>query len=293
MMSVGTVVSHNEIYNAPHSAIIYGQAEEDRSGRSIDNIIEYNYIHNVMNSTYADAAVIYCGRTIADRGNIIQYNILSNCGTGRSTWALYLDDGMAGQIVRGNVFFNAGAYMVMAAGRENQLYENVDISSTSSLYHSIIRYDAKYFDMLKDEGVDRLWSSPTFPSVLKSAERIPAAGTEGRKIWEERWPELFEIISDLSITEERLYDPTFFANPAGVVVKDNYSFMTSDSEHTFHDSLFFEDFGCTIENNPIYNFEDNEPGSYPEIFVNPALGDYSIIDGSAPIENNYALIGRY
>ena len=252
MMSVGTVVSHNEIYNAPHSAIIYGQAEEDRSGRSIDNIIEYNYIHNVMNSTYADAAVIYCGRTIADRGNIIQYNILSMCGTGRSTWTLYLDDGMAGQIVRGNVFFNAGAYMVMAAGRENQIYENVDISSTTALYNSIIRYDAKYFDMLKDEGVDRLWSSPTFPSVLQSAERIPAAGTEGRKIWEERWPELFEIISDLSITEERLYDPTFFANPAGVVVKDNYSFMaTDDHEHTFHDSLFIEDFGCTIENNNI------------------------------------------
>ena len=303
MMSVGTVVSHNEIYNAPHSAIIYGQAEEDRSGRSIDNVIEYNYIHNVMNSTYADAAVIYCGRTIADRGNIIQYNIMSNCGTGRSTWSIYLDDGMAGQTVRGNVFYNAGAYMVMAAGRENQIYDNVGITSSTSLYGTyIIRYEAKYYDMLKDEGVDRLWSSPTFPSVLQSAERIPAEGTEGRKLWEERWSELFTTIADLSLSEDRLTDPTFFINPAGVVVKNNYIFSSSTAEFDFSQNpnqwfspaLDVEGFNNVIENNPVYDHDGDNATEYPEIFKNPALGDYSIREGSEFTGNiPFDEIGRY
>ena len=119
MMSVGTVVSHNEIYNAPHSAIIYGQAEEDRSGRSIDNIIEYNYVHNVLNSTYADSAIVYCGRTMADRDNEVRYNLFSKCGTGRSTWAIYFDDGMAGQTLKGNIFKGPfhipRLYMIMAS----------------------------------------------------------------------------------------------------------------------------------------------------------------------------------
>ena len=304
MMSVGTVVSHNEIYNAPHSAIIYGQAEEDRSGRSIDNIIEYNYIHNVMNSTYADAAVIYCGRTMADRDNEVRYNLFVQCGTGRSTWAVYFDDGMVGNKLYGNVFYDAGSYLFCGGGRDTEVYNNVAVASTVSMHGTHTIAAGGYNHTLIEDGVEKLLQSATFPSFMSTSQRVPAEGTEGRKKWEERWPELFICIEDMTVSMDRVNDYTFFVNPADQIYINNYSFGQSiptnqDDDriwlgHDFDEHLFYEFLNNKIENNPIYDYHGEDAMEYPKIFVNPALGDYSIKkDSEFPRYIPYAEIGRY
>ena len=58
---VGNIISHNEIYNAPHNAILLG---------GNNHLIEYNNIHDVCLDV-GDAGAIYMGRNLTMRGNII------------------------------------------------------------------------------------------------------------------------------------------------------------------------------------------------------------------------------
>ncbi len=290
MDSTGATISHNEIYHATHSAIIYGQAEEDRSGRAVENVIEYNYIHNT-NRFYGDAAAIYAGRTYADRDNIIRYNIIDGANLG--SWGIYLDDGISAQHVIGNVFCNTGGYAVlMSGGRDNTISGNVVICTSVNI--TPFRIWAKYAEMLEGDGYDGLKSSPTWPGAWDSLNRIPAVGSEGRKIWEEKWPELFDSIRDLNITPDRLDDYNLLPNSAGCVIKDNYSFGYCN-EHTISSELSTK--FNVFENNPIFKYSTATSDKLIEddisIFVNPALGDYRVKDGADFPENNFAKIGRY
>ena len=289
MNSVGTTISHNEIYHATHSAIIYGQAEEDRSGRAIENVIEYNYIHDT-NRYYGDAGAIYAGRTYADRDNVIRYNVIDTVGG--MSWGIYLDDGLSSQHVIGNIFCDPGGYSVlMSGGRDNTITGNLTIGTSSSL--APYRIWAKYAEMLEENGYEGLTASPTWPGAWDSLNRIPAEGTEGRKTWEEKWPELFESIADLNITPERLDDYNLLPNSAGCVIKDNYSYgkckdiiISSELATKFN----------VYENNPVYkciNKQTNEVEEHECVFVNPALGDYRVKDGADFADNHFEKIGRY
>jgi hypothetical protein len=93
----GNKVSHNEIFNSDwHGIFVHGN----------EHVFEYNHIHDVtLNSN--DTSPWYIGRNPSDRGNVVRYNYLDNCGNAnRMTMGIYCDDSSADVYVYGNVFNN-------------------------------------------------------------------------------------------------------------------------------------------------------------------------------------------
>ncbi|MBR4934174.1 MAG: right-handed parallel beta-helix repeat-containing protein, partial [Clostridia bacterium] len=225
---VGATVSHNEISYTPHIALHFDRGYEEKEGdiRAIDNIVEFNYIHHVA-THYRDIGAIYHGECQTNRGNIIRYNLISNVGAG--AWALYLDDGISGQSVYGNTFHNPGGFGILGgAGRDCIVTGNYIIKEGNNPYDTTaMAIGAKYADMLRDDGVERLWTSTwqgTYAQTMNDIPKDPAA----LKIWQERWPELFEALDERDkITPDRITDRTLMVNSAGCVYKDNFAFGTS------------------------------------------------------------------
>ena len=284
---VGATVSHNEIAYTPHIAIHFDRAYEEKEGnvRSIDNVIEYNYIHNVA-TYYRDIGAIYHGECQTNRDNVIRYNLISYVGSG--AWGLYLDDGISGQTVYGNIFHNTGVCGIMGgAGRDNYVCDNYIIQEGKVANDiTAMSIGAKYADMLADEGVDRLWSS-TWPGTYGQTMADIPTDPEALKIWQERWPELFECLDEREeITADRITDRTLMVNSAGGVYKNNFAYGTSRMDDFSFDpsALWFNE----VENNVLYTDETD-----PQIFVNPALGDYSVKADSGFADNHFAEIGRY
>ncbi len=95
---VGNKADHNEIYNAAHQAISFS---------GVDNVMEYNVLHDVCLNA-ADMGAIYTGRNLADHGNIIRYNHFYDIGNPSNTsmrpCAIFTDDGSCDLYVYGNVF---------------------------------------------------------------------------------------------------------------------------------------------------------------------------------------------
>jgi hypothetical protein len=93
----GNTVSNNEIYNSDWQGIfVHGN----------EHLFEYNHIHDVtLNSN--DTSPWYIGRNPSDRGNVVRYNYLDNCGNpNRMTMGIYCDDSSTDVLVFGNVFNN-------------------------------------------------------------------------------------------------------------------------------------------------------------------------------------------
>ena len=126
LSGVGNVVSHNEIHNAEHSAIMYG---------GVNNKIIYNNIYDVCKES-DDAGVIYAGRSWVTRGNEIKYNYIHDVAStitgngGASPIAgIFFDDHLAGGYVEGNIFANiAGDGIRCNAGREHTITNNIFVN---------------------------------------------------------------------------------------------------------------------------------------------------------------------
>ncbi len=285
--AVGVTVSHNELYHAPHVAFLFSTIWD----RSIDCVMEYNYIHDILR--YTDLGAIYCGRTHTDRDNIVRYNLLSNINSGRGgAWAVYIDDGISGQQFYGNVIYQPGEYAFLhSGGRDNVVRDNVIIGNFDGTGNPL-RVWAKWVDMLAEDGYV---SSGNWTHMLSLIpKRLPTA-PEALELWEERWPELFKAYYGPEVTPENIDEYYNLANSAGCVIKNNYSFgygETEHWEHDYHNNKFNE-----YTNNPIWGREAiNGEGDAPHIFKNPAIGDYTIVeDHGLEFETpyDYSKIGRY
>ncbi len=284
---VGVTVSHNEIYNAPHTAILFASIW----GRSIDCIIEYNYIHDVV-LTYGDMGAIYCGRFNTERDNIVRYNIVSNVPIKTSlAWGIYVDDGISGQTLYGNILYNPGAYgFLHAGGRDNTIQDNIIVNSDNVLIKSNpLRIAAKYANSLAENGYMEIgsWNH----TMLLIDAYLPKT-EEALKLWRQRWPELFAAYEGPDAVLENLNEYNMLANSAGCTFKNNYSFFTNDHFVTdVHENKF-----NTFENNPVWNFNTETIDTIPQIFVNPALGDYTLRDDSDlefEYKYDFSMIGRY
>lgn len=115
LTGVGNKIRHCEIFNTPSMAIymMFGN----------NNIIEYNYLHEVCVEA-EDQGAIYYGRNPAERGNIIRYNYFENIPDHYRTCAVYHDDGAGGMTVTGNIFYKAGYWNVLIGGGSNNSYSN-------------------------------------------------------------------------------------------------------------------------------------------------------------------------
>jgi len=316
--AVGAQITHNEIYDGIHSGIIYGNAEFQRrfpydvyvreSGRYTDgmyldnllyyvnNKIEYNFIHDLFTTTIVDdAGSIYIPRSVADAGNEINYNIIGNNKFG--PWGLYLDDGMGNVSVKGNIFYNPGMYSIfMSAGSYNNISNNICIFTSST--NSTLRIWPKYAEMLY-EGMDRINSSPTWSAFLNSYNKIPAS-PEAQAIWREKWPQLFLVAENLTVSEDRVSDKYCPANTIGCTIVDNYTFTKKPYIDMSNNNL------GDIRPDPetevgkyfyLWNsYEDTTLNSLSvanEYFVNASDGNYTIKDGCGIEDNRFDMIGRY
>jgi len=129
---VGVTVSNNLLEQGPHNAITFG---------GNNHLIEKNEIHHFCLQS-SDAGAIYSGRHWDWRGNVIRYNYLHDImGYGMKsvdvannqvvyqspdwTHGVYLDDGMSGVEISGNIFENVGSQAIFInGGRDNIITNN-------------------------------------------------------------------------------------------------------------------------------------------------------------------------
>lgn len=118
--SVGCLVSHNVMRDAPHTAVLFGRCN--------DCIIEFNDIGDVCRWS-SDAGAVYIGRDWAARGNEVRWNFIHEVGSvfeGCGTQGVYLDDCQSGVRVFGNVLYRISHMAIqMGGGRDNIMENNV------------------------------------------------------------------------------------------------------------------------------------------------------------------------
>ena len=115
---VGITMRGNEIYDAPHTAILY---------QGNEFLIEGNDIHHVLLET-GDAGAVYTGRDWTTQGNVLRNNFvheLGALGTLANTMGFYFDDCDCGDEVYGNVFWRVSRGIMIGGGRQHPVHDNV------------------------------------------------------------------------------------------------------------------------------------------------------------------------
>lgn len=120
---VGITVSHNKVYDAPHTGIVYSLA---------DSVIQYNEVFDVGRN-FGDIGAVYTGQDWASRGNTIRYNYIHDVNSsvgGSGSHGLYLDDQTSEFWVYGNVFNHISSNAIFCnLGRDNIIENNMILNS--------------------------------------------------------------------------------------------------------------------------------------------------------------------
>jgi parallel beta-helix repeat protein len=174
---VGVTTSHNLIENSSGNAIVL-------TGN--DHLIEKNEISRICQQS-ADCGAIHSGRDWTYRGNIIRYNYLhdfSGYELDRASLditrnilkyiysgarGIYLDDGVSGFTVFGNILDNANSMSIqIGGGRDNRIENN--IIKTNG--HAIT--------------VDQRWPSFDWNAMRNTLQTMPISSP----VWLAKYPEL-------------------------------------------------------------------------------------------------------
>jgi hypothetical protein len=130
---VGTRVSNNRIHDHPHCAILFW---------GNGHLIEYNDIYDVCYET-GDVGAIYTGRDWTFRDNVLRYNYMHDIhgpGNGEAL-VFYLDDCVSGIAVYGNLVVHTQAAVGLGGGRDCLVENNVFVDT-----HPAIGIDARGLD---------------------------------------------------------------------------------------------------------------------------------------------------
>jgi len=198
---VGNVCSHNEIYNAPHSAVFY---------YGNDHLVEYNVIHDVVLHS-SDAGAIYSGQDWAGQGCVVRYNCLYNVGGGEfRPDGIYFDDMLSGQTAYGNLVVGAKKNgLLIGGGRDNRICNNIVANCGTGI---------KYDDRGRDAFIGNGWAAAAVKSYETGSmwKRLRQAPYRSA-VWAERYPALARISLDFDDPD----NPDFPVNPANSEVKNN------------------------------------------------------------------------
>ncbi|MBO5649235.1 MAG: right-handed parallel beta-helix repeat-containing protein, partial [Clostridia bacterium] len=189
---VGNAAVHNEICNAPHSAIIYG-------GNC--HVIEYNDIHDVCLQS-SDAGAIYAGRDHTAFGTVIRYNRLVNLGSGEyKPQGIYWDDTLCGQTAYGNIIVNVGNWgFQVGGGRWNRVENNLIVNAGAAA----LEYDSRLRDGMLFGG----W----YPKTNWDLHAAQYAQIDRfSEPWISRFPQLAATKIDRDCDPD---DPDYFINPS-------------------------------------------------------------------------------
>lgn len=201
IQAVGLVCAHNEMYDSPHTAIYYW---------GNDNIIEYNYIRDVVKLS-SDAGAIYAGREWFHYGNIIRYNCLYNITgvDGQRPNGIYWDDTEAGQTAYGNLLINVceNAFLI-GGGRYNTANGNMIVNAEGAPFC----YDDRGRAGVLGTGWFRALQTPGegYWNMLNRVDRKKGP-------FAEKYPVIKEMHDDFS----RVDDPGFTANPTDSEIRNN------------------------------------------------------------------------
>lgn len=205
---VGQVVAHNEMHNAPHTAILF-------SGN--DHQIVANEIYDVLRET-GDCGAIYCGRDWTMHGNVIDGNFIHDLPGADGRWqnAIYLDDMASGIKVSNNLIFRCHWGMLIGGGRDVMIEDNVFVSCEMGL-----SFDSRGTGWMASSILD-----PKTSTILRSWSALALDAPP----WSERFPTLQAYRSDRlgkpvgsSVVRNRFFATPFgkLADPESVTVQDN------------------------------------------------------------------------
>ncbi|MFA6109187.1 MAG: right-handed parallel beta-helix repeat-containing protein [Candidatus Latescibacterota bacterium] len=243
---VGNAVAHNEIYHAPHAAILYG---------GNDHLIEYNLIHHVVRWS-SDAGAIYTGRDWTGQGTVIRYNCLYDIGDApNSPDGIYFDDAHSGQTAYGNLLVNVRKFaFLIGGGRDNVVRDNIIVDAGKMAVH----FDARARDGFVSDGWYRSIRDRR-NSQWQALDAMPIR----KGIWAERYPSLARISDDF----ERPDDPEFACNPSHNVVSGNIVLDDEAELGWLADAVYRY---SEVGSNPVYPL-DGDAG-----FVDATNGDYTL-----------------
>ncbi|MDR2687084.1 MAG: right-handed parallel beta-helix repeat-containing protein [Oscillospiraceae bacterium] len=223
---IGNTAAHNELYNAPHTAMFFGgrnfgsihlfEGDEIVNHPHFSvllggngNVIEYNLIHDVCLLT-DDAGAVYSGRSLWDaQGTAIRGNVIYNLGSGGHTPdGIYLDDGLSGITVENNLLVNVPDKAIHLSGRDLEIHGNVVVNAGRPVvYDDRVRGGAldpdHGFHAHSGEG------GPMWRELFDSPWQTD--------IWKAAYPKLAAYTSDFKDID----NPSFAANPAGSSVTGN------------------------------------------------------------------------
>lgn len=172
---VGNRAANNEINAGPHAAILF-------SGNN--HLIELNHIHDVCRET-DDMAAIYAGRSwFNGQGTVIRHNLIRNIGgyAGGTHVAsgVYLDDGLSGVKVIGNVFIDLPQGILFNGGRENHAQRNIFINVKNMMRGT---------DMTE---AFKTWASGGLITLKSRLKKSPYQSD----IWRAHFPRLSVVLED-------------------------------------------------------------------------------------------------
>ncbi len=248
---VGNVCTHNEFYNSPQQAIIYG---------GNNTLIEYNLMHEIALLS-DDCSAIYSGRRCDWGGCVLRYNVMYNIGDkDHAPNGIYWDDGLSGQTAYGNVVINCkGNGFLIGGGRNNIAYNNLLINCFTSF-----SYD--------DRARDGVMKEDSWFKHSKEGEDIQQnlmASPWQTELWQKTYPYMTNWSLDYSDTE----NPNFVPNPAGSRIYANIVVHYADSLGKFDDAV------CRFSDrsgNAVYGLNATK-----RLFIDPENGDYRLRDSAS------------
>ena len=163
---IGHTISHNLLYDSPHTAITFGQNYY---------LVEFNEIRDVCKWS-SDAGAIYTGRDLGAHGTIIRNNFLHHIagqfGAGYGTQGIYLDDCLAGIEVFGNICYKvSGMGIQHGGGRDDLMCNNVLVKCGKAM------------------GSDTRGLTWDMRSTWDNLQALPYRGT----IWSNAFPQLYAM----------------------------------------------------------------------------------------------------
>ena len=216
---VGTKITHNLLEQGAGTAILL-------TGN--DHVIEKNEIHHFCLQA-ADCGAIYSGRNWSWRGNVISNNYIHDIiGYGMTSLDLaknqvvyaaggavgvYLDDGMSGFEISGNMFENAGSFALqIGGGRDNTITNNVFITKEYAILLDN-RWPTYRWDLMQST----LDASPYKTAIWQ--QKYPALSTP---MLNRSWPEGNKIERNIIVTSKSNGNSLYYSVPkASTVIDDN------------------------------------------------------------------------
>lgn len=221
---VWNIIRNNNIYDMPHTAILYTWNE---------NIIEYNNIHNT-NKYSSDAWAVYVWRSWWYRWNKMNNNYIHDLKSNFEWyWVhwIYLDDTVSWNFVEWNIFYNIQKRWIMIWWwRDNISDANVFINT--KWYSNDCRWTT---------AIDNIpWSSWNFLDKIKKFDYQ-------NWIWAEKYPLLKVIPNDWNTIKSDKYDDSIYK--VGTAEKDKaskwfYPWWSTFTNNIWYNNLDWFHYSC-------------------------------------------------